>query len=135
MSRLLRYVFPGLSDLAAFVTGPGNVNYCATKAYINSFSESLQLELKGTGVKVQALCPGYTYSEFHDRPEMTGFERTEMPRFLWKSAEFMVADSLANLGGSNVIVIPGMVYKLMVAGLKNPLMRIPLIIYQRFLGK
>ena len=124
-----------VSSIAAFVTGPGNVNYCATKAYLNSFSESLQLEMKGTGVKVQALCPGYTYSEFHDRPEMSDFSRNSMPDFLWKSAEFMVSDSLKQLDSSKVIVIPGTVYKLMVAGLKNPIMRIPLVIYQRFLGK
>ena len=124
-----------VSSIAAFVTGPDNVNYCATKAYLNSFSQSLQLELKGSGVFVQALCPGYTYSEFHDRPEMAGFERRSMPSYLWMSAEEVVRESLDNLDGRKVIVIPGRLYKLMVAGLHSWLVRIPLVMYQRYLGK
>ena len=124
-----------VSSIAAFVTGPGNVNYCATKAYINSFSRSLQLELKGSGVYVQALCPGYTYSEFHDRPEMDGFERRSMPRYLWMPATDVVRESLAYLGREKVIVIPGLLYKWMVAGLQSWLVRVPLIMYQRYLGK
>ena len=57
-----------VSSVAGFWQSPGSVSYCATKCWMNSFTEGLALELKSVGsrVRVQALCPGYTLSEFHD---------------------------------------------------------------------
>jgi short-subunit dehydrogenase len=59
-----------VSSVAAFGQNPGSVSYCATKAWMNSFTEGLDLELRGIGspVRVQALCPGYTVTGFHDAP-------------------------------------------------------------------
>ena len=71
----------------------------------------------------------------HDRPEMDGFERRSMPRYLWMPATDVVRESLAYLGREKVIVIPGLLYKWMVAGLQSWLVRVPLIMYQRYLGK
>ena len=53
-----------VSSVAAFMQYPGSVSYCATKAWMNSFTQGLNIELRGlgTGVRVQALCPGYTYT-------------------------------------------------------------------------
>jgi uncharacterized protein len=60
-----------LASTAAFSPGPGDAVYCATKAYVLSFSEALAEELRGTGVTVTTLCPGPTKTEFAERADMT----------------------------------------------------------------
>src|SRR5579863_3629643 len=57
-----------VSSVAAFAQNPGNVSYCATKAWINNFTEGLDTELRklNSPVRVQALCPGFTVTEFHE---------------------------------------------------------------------
>lgn len=105
-----------VSSIAAFVFSPGSVNYCASKAYLNVFSEGLAAELRGTGVRVQALCPGFTRTEFHER---MGVARHSLPGARWLSAEFVVDRSLASLDrGGPVVCVPGARYRLAVAGLK-----------------
>lgn len=102
-----------VSSIAAFYNSAGGANYGATKAYLNSFSEALQNELVDTGVTVQALCPGFTYSGFHETPEYTGFDRSAIPQKLWMTAEAVVAESLESVGNGKVIVVPGRQYKMM----------------------
>ena len=106
-----------VSSVASFVYSPGNVNYCATKAYLTTFSEGLATELRGTGVQVQALCPGFTRSEFHERMGEDGGLR---PRFAWLSAEQVVRASLEQLGRRGAVVcVPGVSYKLLVALIRH----------------
>jgi hypothetical protein len=100
-----------VSSMAAFVPSAG-VTYSATKAYLVKFTEALQYDLEGTGVQVQALCPGLTYSEFHDTPEYSRFNRGKVPGFLWLSAEKVVSESLRDLERGNVICVPGWIYRL-----------------------
>jgi len=99
-----------VSSVAGFWQAPGNVNYCATKCWINSFTEGLALELAGarSPVKVQALCPGYTRSEFHDA---AGLNRNHIGAGMWMSAEEVVAESLRGLERGKTFVIPGWRYK------------------------
>jgi short-subunit dehydrogenase len=99
--------------VAGFAQTPGSVSYCATKAWINSFTEGLYLELKsaGSAVKVQALCPGFTYSEFHD---VMGMDRSRIPKFLWLGADDVVEMSLAGLDRGKLFVVTGGVYKALV---------------------
>jgi short-subunit dehydrogenase len=102
-----------VSSVASFVYSAGNVNYCATKAYLTNFSEGLAAELVGTGVKVQALCPGFTRSEFHERMDISKEELP--PNWMWMRAEAVVNASLGALKkGRPVICIPGFRYKLVV---------------------
>jgi short-subunit dehydrogenase len=103
-----------VSSVAGFFSTPGNVSYCATKHWMNVFTEGLYLELKDVGspVKVQALCPGYTYSEFHDR---IGVDRSLIPKSLWLKADDVVAQSLRGLDRGKLFVITGWQYKLAVA--------------------
>jgi len=114
-----------VSSVASFGQSPSNVSYCATKAWMTSFTEGLAIELvtKRSPVRVQALCPGFTYSEFHDR---MGVERGPIPKQLWMAADFVVAESLRGFDRGQVIVVPGWRYKIIVAFLKavpGPLMR------------
>ena len=98
-----------VASLAAFMALPTNVNYCATKAYLVTFSRSLAAEVARKGVKVQALCPGFTITEFHDRPEQGEVGRDHSPRFLWGSAQSVVVDSLQALDRGQVICVPGFI--------------------------
>jgi short-subunit dehydrogenase len=102
-----------VSSVAAFWETPGNASYCATKAWMNSFTEGLALELKAAGspVKVQALCPGFTYTEFHD---VMGVDRGVIPGPLWMPAEAVVKASLRGLERGRAVVVPGVGYKFLV---------------------
>jgi short-subunit dehydrogenase len=90
------------------------VSYGASKSWIISFTEGIWMELRGMGspVRVQALCPGFTYSEFHD---VAGLDRSRLaPKAWWCSAEQVVKESLAGLERNRVFVIPGFRYRLLV---------------------
>ena len=106
--RLTRAALPGLlarartaprrdgavvnvSSIASFLYAAGSVNYCATKAYLTTFSEGLGAELAGTGVQVQALCPGFTRTEFHQR---IGPAAGDHPAWMWLTADAVVGASL-----------------------------------------
>ncbi len=96
-----------VSSIGAFLPSPGVAVYSATKAFLNSYSISLQQELAGSGISVQALCPGYTRTEIHDTSSMGGFDKTTVPDEYWMEAGPVVTASLEGLGGDSVIVITG----------------------------
>jgi hypothetical protein len=98
-----------LSSTAAFSGKPNAMVYCGTKAFLNLFSRGLQAEVAERGIRVQSLCPGFTYSEFHDREGVTrtGFRRDQVPDELWMDAAAVVAESLAALDGDRVTVLTG----------------------------
>jgi short-subunit dehydrogenase len=101
-----------VSSIASFVYAAGSVNYCASKAYLTTFTEGLATELAGTGVQAQALCPGFTRTEFHQR---VGPKAGEHPRFMWMTAESVVRASLRQLDRRGpVICVPGLGYRLIV---------------------
>jgi short-subunit dehydrogenase len=104
-----------VSSVAGFLPSPGAIGYGASKSWINIFTEGLWLELRAAGspVRVQALCPGFTYSEFHD---VAGMDRGKLaPKAWWCSAEQVVAESLAGLERNRIFVIPGFRYRALVA--------------------
>jgi short-subunit dehydrogenase len=110
--RLLRVRGSGaiinVSSVAGFLIAPGSVTYCATKAYLTSFTESLHLELRGSGIRVQTLCPGFTRSDFHER---LGYDVSGDFFRGFMSAEQVVDASLRALRRGKVICIPGIRYK------------------------
>lgn len=126
---LTRAVLPGMiarregriitvSSVASFTASPGNVNYCATKAYQRVMCEALAMELAGTGVSVQALCPGFTHTEFHGR---AGIDKSKgVPSWAWLDAERVVRESLAAaFGDGPVVVVPGRRYRVVVFLLRH----------------
>ncbi len=113
--RLARAVLPrmverghgaiiNVSSLAGESATPYNATYGATKAFVTSFSEALYEELRGSGVRVQALLPGFTRTEFQDRAGMT---TSQIPGFAWMTAEAVVDASLAALERDASICVPG----------------------------
>ncbi len=96
-----------VSSLASFGPVPAAAVYCASKGFLNLFSESLQKEVADAGIRVQSLCPGYTMSEFHDREAMSAFDRQWVPQEEWMEAPEVVAASLAALEGGPVVLVPG----------------------------
>jgi short-subunit dehydrogenase len=104
-----------VASVAAFARSQGSVSYCATKSWMNIFSEGLYLELRGIGshVTVQTLCPGFTYSEFHDT---MAIRREKLAsKALWLTADRVVDDSLQGLKDGRLYVIPGWRYRLLTA--------------------
>jgi short-subunit dehydrogenase len=119
LTRLCRLVLPpmlerregAILDIAstgAFQPGPGIAVYFATKAYVLSFTEALHQELKGTGVRVSALCPGPTRTEFGAVAGVTsrGFDRFAA------DAAAVVEAGLRGLDANRAVVIPGPLNKL-----------------------
>jgi len=103
-----------VSSIAGWLTGSGSATYCATKAFETSFAKSLAKELKPSGVMVQALCPGYTRTEFHDTPEYAHWQRSSVPAILWSTPSEVAHRSWESLGRGDVCV-PGRLNRLIVA--------------------
>ncbi|MFL5492777.1 MAG: SDR family NAD(P)-dependent oxidoreductase [Gemmatimonadales bacterium] len=98
-----------VSSIAGFIYSAGNANYSATKAYLTTLTEGLAAELAGTGVQAQALCPGFTRSEFHRRMQAPP---DQVPGFMWMSAASVVRASLRSLDRKGpVVCVPGLRYK------------------------
>jgi hypothetical protein len=105
MIKRRRGAIINVSSLSAFQPMAFNATYAATKAFVNSFTESLHEELRGTGVRVQALCPGFTRTEFQER---AGINASDVPGFAWMSPATVADASLHALRRGNVICVPGL---------------------------
>lgn len=99
-----------VSSIAGLIPAPYNAVYDATKAFLVLFSEGLHQELQGTGIRVQALCPGYTRTGFH---AAIGVER-KIPEPFWLTPDEVVDASLSALERGDVLCIPGRVQRLLI---------------------
>jgi uncharacterized protein len=84
---------------------PKRATYAGANAFINTFSQLLQSELEGTGVRVQALCPGVVQTEFHER---VGIAPNRYPAAIVMKPEDVVQTSLSSLKLGEVICIPAL---------------------------
>jgi len=123
LTRLTRAALPGMiahhrgavinvSSMSAFQPDAYNATYGATKAFVNSFTEALHEELRGTGVGVQVLCPGFTRTEFQER---AGIDVSDLPGFVWMQPAAVVEASLAALQHGDLICVPGVTNRAVVA--------------------
>ncbi len=117
--RLTHTVLPGMkarnkgivinvSSVAGYIAGG---TYSAAKSYITVLSESLNTELAGTNVKVSALCPGFTRTEFHQRARMS---MKGLPKFMWLNSDTLVAKAWNDALKGKAVSIPGWQYQLLV---------------------
>ncbi len=93
---------------------PSHTLYGATKAFLVRFSQSLHLETLGTGVHVTALCPGYTWSEFHDA-NGTREMANAIPRWMWLDAETVAREGYEAVEANRPVRVTGAVNKLIAA--------------------
>lgn len=91
---------------------PYNATYAATKAFVNTFSESLRGELRGSGVHVTLLAPGPVRTELPDPADASLVEKL-VPEFLWISTEHTARVSLDALARNKMRVVPGLTSKAM----------------------
>ena len=117
--RLMHVVLPGMkernsgtvinvSSVASYIAGGA---YSASKAYLTVLSESLHTELSATNVKVSALCPGFTRTEFHQRGKMS---MKALPNFMWLNSDRLVEQSWKDALKGEAVSVPGWQYKLLV---------------------
>jgi short-subunit dehydrogenase len=117
--RLMHTALPGMkernkgviinvSSVAGFIAGG---TYSASKAYLTVLSESLHTELAGTNIRISALCPGFTRTEFHQRGRMS---MKGLPNFMWLDSDKLVARSWSDALKGKAVSIPGWQYQLLV---------------------
>jgi short-subunit dehydrogenase len=125
LARLTRAALPGMlernhggivnvSSVAGFSPSPSFATYNATKAFVTLFTEGIAIEVKGTGVRMQALCPGLTRTGFQEVAGESGVDG--LPEMMWQAPEEVVDASLAGLRRNQVIVVPGVHNKIYVGG-------------------
>jgi short-subunit dehydrogenase len=118
--RLTRAAVPGMrqrgkgyvinvASVAAFVP---RGTYGASKSWVVQFTVGANRDLAGTGVRLQALCPGFTHTEFHQRAEM---DMSRVGKWLWLDADYVVDQSLRDLVRGKAVCVPSRRYQLLVA--------------------
>ena len=122
--RLMHVALPGMkernkgviinvSSVAGWIAGG---TYSASKSYLTVLSESLHTELSSTDVKVSALCPGFTRTEFHQRGRMS---MKGLPAFMWLNSDNLVAKAWKDAVGGKAVSVPGWQYQLLTFVMRN----------------
>lgn len=104
-----------LSSLAGFQPMPFNATYGATKAFVLSFTEALYEELRGTGVRVLAVCPGFTRTEFQ---EVARVDARKLPDFVWMDAATVVDQAMDSLAAGDAVRVNGVLNQIAAAGIR-----------------
>jgi short-subunit dehydrogenase len=129
--RLMHAILPGMkernsgtvinvSSVAAWIAGG---TYSASKSYLTVLTESLHTELADTNVKVSALAPGFTRTEFHQRGRM---KMSALPNFMWLNADVLVAKAWVAAQKGAAVSVPGWQYIILSSFLRfgpRPLIR------------
>jgi short-subunit dehydrogenase len=113
--RLMHAVLPGMKDrnlgtiinVSSVAGWTAGGSYSAAKSYLTVLSESLHTELRRTDLRILALAPGFTHTEFHSRANM---RMGALPEFLWLDADKVVTKAWADAGMKKAISVPGRQY-------------------------
>ena len=100
-----------VSSIAAFTPMPKSALYAAAKTYVMSYGRSLNLEVRGFGVRVCVVCPGYVRTELHQHAGLAHL-RQRVPKWLWINSDDVVRATLSGLRKNKSVVVPGLVYRL-----------------------
>jgi short-subunit dehydrogenase len=122
LARLTHAALPGMverefggilnvASVAGYTMLPGSATYAATKAFVISFSQSLNAEVADQGVHVTALCPGFTRTDFHTEDPR---RRAGLQGLLWLEAAPVARAGLAAVAAGRPVSVPGAVYKTVV---------------------
>jgi len=106
-------VIINVSSVAGWIAGG---TYSASKSYLTVLTESLHTELSSTNVKVSALCPGFTRTEFHQRG---GMSMKGLPAFMWLNADKLVANAWKDAVAGKAVSVPGWQYQLLTFLMRN----------------
>jgi short-subunit dehydrogenase len=106
-------VIINVSSVAGWIAGG---TYSASKSYLTVLTESLHTELSSTNVKVSALCPGFTRTEFHQRG---GMSMKGLPAFMWLNSDKLVATAWKDAVAGKAVSVPGWQYQLLTFLMRN----------------
>ena len=94
-----------VASVAAFMP---RGTYAASKAWVVRFTEGAALDLRGSGIRFLALCPGFVRTEFHER---AGMNAERLPGWAWLDADKVVSAALRDLARGRVVSVPDARYK------------------------
>jgi short-subunit dehydrogenase len=103
-----------VASIAGLIPGRGTT-YAGSKAFVISLSEGLAMSLAGTGVRVQALCPGFVRTEFHERASI---DMSAIRPALYVDIDNLVATSLADLRSNRIVSVPGRLYRVVAVAVR-----------------
>lgn len=108
MTRRRHGAIVNVSSVAGFGPVSAGSTYPASKAWVTNFSESVAQVASAYNVRVMALCPGFTRTEFHER---AGIDTHGSPEWLWLDADDVVAAAIQDLGRGRSVSVPNWKYK------------------------
>jgi short-subunit dehydrogenase len=113
MAERGRGMVVNVSSVASWMTGG---TYSAAKSWVTVFSESLALEVEGTGVRVLAVCPGFVHTEFHER---AGLDMSALPEWMWLDVPQVVDQAMRDLAVGRSVSVAGPQYRAIAALLQH----------------
>ena len=109
-----------VASVAGLVSLSGDPSYGPTKAYLIALSKGLATTVRGQGINVMALCPGFTHTDFHQSEALTRMKNSS-PAFIWYDADVVIREGLAALEQGESVYISGRLYRLLIPLLKTSL--------------
>jgi len=111
-----------VASVAGRMTVNGDYSYGPTKAYLIALSKGLASACLDRGVKVMALCPGFTHTEFHESDRLTAMKKAT-PKFIWYDADVVIREGLAALEKGRDEYTSGRLYRFLVPVLRQRWLR------------